>query len=204
MARFLLSHRFSIPDIPMTETRLSAATRLLPAVLLAAMVVVAGGASLLRTTAGFQPVGFEVEAQEGSWLVTAVAPGSGLVPGDRILQIDGEGYGRIAEVEEALRRRPTSELLVLRDGGVAEISHSLPPLAIDWAYLLLALIGATYLAIGLYTLLRDRRRPARFFYLWCAGSRRWSTCSRREDRSTSLADKGLYLLEEVARVLLAP
>ena len=186
----------------MNQTRISAAARLLPAVLLAAVVVVAGGASLLRTTAGFQPLGFAAEAQPGSWLVTAADPGSPLVPGDRILQIDGEGYGRIAEFEEALRRRAVSELLVLRDGAVTEVSHSLPPLAIDWAYLVLALIGATYLAIGLYTLLRDRRAPARIFYLWCLVSALVYVLSARGP--FDLTGKSLYLLEEVARVLLAP
>ncbi len=186
----------------MTDSRLSAAARLLPAVLLAAVVMVAGGASVLRTMAGFQPLGFEVEAQPGSWLVTLAPPGSPLIPGDRILQIDGEGYGRIAEFEESLRRRATSELLVLRDGAVTEVSHTLPPLAIDWAYLVLALIGATYLAIGLYTLLRDRRAPARIFYLWCLVSALMYVLSARGP--FDLTGRGLYLLEEVARILLAP
>jgi two-component system NtrC family sensor kinase len=202
MACILLSHEARHPDAPMTETRLSAAARLLPAVLLAAVVVIAGGTSLLRATAGFQPLGFEVEAQQGSWLVTATDPGSGLVPGDRILQIDGEGYGRVAELAEALRARATSELLVLRDGDLIEVSHSLPPLAIDWAYLVLALIGASYLAIGLYTLLRDRRRPTRIFYLWCLVSALVYVLSPRGP--FDLTGKSLYLLEEVARVLLAP
>ncbi len=186
----------------MIESRLSVAARLLPAVFLAAVVVVAGSASLLRTTAGFQPLGLDVEEQAGSWLVTDAAPGSGLVPGDRILQIDGEGYGRIAEFEEALRRRPTSELLVLRGGEVTTVSHTLPPLAIAWAYLVLALIGATYLSIGLYTLLRDRRRPARIFYLWCLVSALVYVLSARGP--FDVTGKSLYLLEELARVLLAP
>ncbi len=186
----------------MNETRLSASARLLPAVLLAALVVLAGGASLLRTIAGFQPLGIAVEALEGSWRVTAAAPGSELVPGDRILQVDGEGYGRIAELEEALRQRKTSELLVLRGDRLVEVSHTLPPLAIDWAYLVLALIGAIYLGIGLYTLLRDRRRPARIFYLWCLVSALVYLLSARGP--FDLTGKGLYLLEEVARVLLAP
>jgi signal transduction histidine kinase len=186
----------------MTETRLSAVGRLLPAVLLAALVVAAGGASLLRTMAGFQPLGLEVEIQQGSWLVTKVAPDSELMPGDRILQVDGEGYGRIAELEEALRRRATSELLVLRGDAMTEVSHTLPPLAIDWAYLVLALIGATYLAIGLYTLLRDRRPPTRIFYLWCLVSALVYVLSARGP--FDFTGKGLYLLEEVARVLLAP
>ncbi len=186
----------------MTETRTTAVARLLTAVLLAAVVVVAGGASLLRTMAGFQPIGFEVEAQQGSWLVTAVEPGVEVLPGDRILQIDGEGYGRVAELEEALRRRASSELLILRDGTVTEVVHALPPLTIDWAYLVLALIGASYLAIGLYTLLRDRRRPARVFYFWCLVSALVYILSARAP--FDLAGKGLFLLEEVARVLLAP
>ena len=202
MARILLQRKSTLPDASMTENRLSAAARLLPAVLLAAVVVVAGGASLMRTMAAFQPIGFEVAAREGSWLVTAAGPGSALLEGDRILQIDGEGYGRVAELEEALRRRATSELLVLRDGGVTEVSYTLPPLAIDWAYLVLALIGASYLAIGLYTLLRDRRRPTRIFYLWCLVSALVYVLSSRAP--FDLTGKGLYLLEEVARVLLAP
>jgi signal transduction histidine kinase len=202
VARILLSKGFTTLDSAMTETRLSAVGRLLPAVLLAALVVAAGGASLLRTMAGFQPLGLEVEIQQGSWLVTKVAPDSELMPGDRILQVDGEGYGRIAELEEALRRRATSELLVLRGDAMTEVSHTLPPLAIDWAYLVLALIGATYLAIGLYTLLRDRRPPTRIFYLWCLVSALVYVLSARGP--FDFTGKGLYLLEEVARVLLAP
>jgi signal transduction histidine kinase len=202
VARILLSKETGPQDTQMTEHRFNAAARLVPAVVLAAVVVVAGGASLLRTTADFQPLGFDVDAQQGSWLVTTAAPGSPLLPGDRILQIDGEGYGRIAEFEEALRRRAVSELLVLRDGAVTEVSHTLPPLAIDWAYLVLALIGATYLAIGLYTLLRDRRAPARIFYLWCLVSAVVYVLSARGP--FDLTGKSLYLFEEVARVLLAP
>jgi PAS domain S-box-containing protein len=190
-------------DRSMPERRLSAAARLLPAVLLAALVVFAGGVSLVRTIAGFQPLGLAVEPQEGSWLVTETAPGSELAVGDRILQVDGEGYGLVGDLEEALRRRPTSELLVLRDGGLVELGHTLPPLAIDWAYLVLALIGAIYLGIGLYTLLRDRRRPAHLFFLWCLASALvYVVLSSRGP--FDLTGKGLYLFEEVARVLLAP
>ena len=186
----------------MTENRLSAAARLLPAVILAALVVTAGGASLLRTIAGFQTLGFEAQQQQASWLVTAASPGSELAVGDQILQIDGEGYGRIADFEEAVRRRANSEFLVLRDGELTQVGHTLPPLTIDWIYLVLALIGASYLAIGLYTLLRDRRAPTRVFYLWCLVSALVYVLSARGP--FDLTGKSLYLLEEVARVVLAP
>ena len=64
--------------------------------------------------------------------------------------------------------------------AVAEVlaTYARPELAPDWRYLALALIGAAYLLIGLYTLLKDRQGPAWVFYLWCLASpltMRWPT-----------------------------
>ncbi len=186
----------------MPPTRVHAAARLLPAVVFTLAVVAAGAVSLERSFDSFQPIGLSVEPAQGSWLVTSVAEPSQLTPGDRILQVDGEGYGRLESLSDALRRRPTSELLVLRDGEVLEVSYRLPPLDIDWVYLVLALVGLVYLAIGLYTLLRDRRRPARVFYLWCLVSALVYLLAVRGPFDPT--GKALYILEEVARVLLAP
>jgi hypothetical protein len=91
---------------------------------------------------------------------------------------------------------------VLRSGELFELSYRRPPLAIDWPYLVLALIGAVYLLIGVYTALRERRAEARLFYLWCLASAAVYLFT-----PSGLGDafgRWLYGLEEVARALLPP
>src|ERR1700730_8373520 len=79
---------------------------------------------------------------------------------------DAETEGA-ARLSNRLREKPEGELAVARGDQVLRLRYHRPPLAIDAAYLLLALIGIGYLLIGLYTLLRQPGGAGVLFCLWC-------------------------------------
>lgn len=169
--------------------------------LVAAVAVTAlGVVSFLRAVDTFQPLGFEAVRQGGGWTVTAAAGGPhGLQEGDQILLAGG---AEPTELGRMLRGTPETELVVLRDGELTELTYQRPPLAIDWSYLVLALIGVFYLLIGVYTVLREHRSEATLFYVWCLASAAiyLFTPSGLQDATGRL----LYAAEEVGRALLPP
>ncbi|MGE5234013.1 MAG: ATP-binding protein [Acidobacteriota bacterium] len=178
---------------------------LLLGLLLAAIVAGIGGLSFERKIQSFQPLGFELAGKPGSWTVRAVdSPATGLRPGDRLVLLDGsEVQGDAAEWAARLRAHGQSSLVVLREERLTQVSYLRPPLRIDWAYLILALIAGAYLLIGLYTLRREAQtRPARLFFLWCLASAAIYLISpvAYADRW----DRAMYLTEEIARLLLPP
>jgi two-component system NtrC family sensor kinase len=144
---------------------------LLLCLLLALGTMALGGLSVLRKVASFQPLGFEAApagVPSGVVRVGAVQDSrSGLARGDRILLVDGEEVGGAARLASRLREKPEAELAVVRGDQVLRLRYHRPPLAIDVAYLLLALIGVGYLLIGLYTLLRQPGGEGVLFCLWC-------------------------------------
>jgi hypothetical protein len=184
----------------MPATRLRAHAALAVSALAAIVVAALGVASLLRAVESFQPLGFVAERSAAGWTVTEVARAeTGLTPGDQILLADG---GETPALGETLRGAASTELMVLRRGGLEEVTYLRPPLAIDWPYLILALIGVLYLLIGVYTAMRERRAEARLFYLWCLASAAVYLLT-----PSGLADslgRSLYILEELARALLPP
>ena len=173
------------------------------AVVAALWVVVLGGVSLLRKVDSFQPMGFSAESEAAVWRVDAVSlPATGLASGDRIVLVNGTEARSAADLRDALRQNTSSRLLVERAGVPLEVSYERPALAIDWHYLILALIGIGYLFIGFYTLLRDQRRAARLFYLWCLTSGLVYVASAQAPFDA--AAKIVYVFEELARIVLAP
>lgn len=170
--------------------------------LAAALVVTAlGVVSLVRALDTFQPLGFVAHRTGAGWTVAEVArPEVGLEPGDQILLAGGGEAG--TALGETLRAAPATELAVLREGALETVAYRRPPLAIDWPYLILALIGALYLLIGVYTAMRERRAEARLFYLWCLASAAiyLLTPSGVADATGRL----LYSVEELGRALLPP
>ena len=167
------------------------------------MVIAFAGLSFSRKASSFQPLGFSADDKGAFWQVTAVDnEDGGLLVGDQILLINGQEFGQLADPTGALRQRVSSELVVLRGDQMARVSYELPSLAVDLPYLILALIGLTYLLIGIYTLLRDQRRPSFLFYLWCLASAVLYIASPAPPYD--LAGRSIYLLDEVARILLAP
>ncbi|MCP4202186.1 MAG: PAS domain-containing protein [bacterium] len=171
-------------------------------ILLAAVVVVGGATSSYRKIGSFQPLGFEAQRAAGNWRIVTADPETPLLAGDEILLVNGDSFARTADLEQALRQHVESELLILRDGEILDLAYVLPGLEIDFAYLVLALIGCVYLLVGLYTLLRDQRAPAIVFFLWAVTSAIVYLFS--PVGPFDLLDKLLYVGEELARVLLAP
>jgi two-component system, NtrC family, sensor kinase len=140
----------------------------------ALLVVGLGGLSVYRKVAAFQPLGFEPVSPvpQGAGMVVAAveAPGSGLRRGDQILSVNGGDVPTRSELVQRLKERSESQLVVLRGEQLLKVRYQRPPLAIDFPFLILSLIGGVYLAIGLYTLLRHGGRQSLLFYLWCLAS----------------------------------
>ena len=138
------------------------------ALILAMFVAALGGTSFGRKVESFQPVGFEAEQRLGVWVVTRVSDSrTGLQRGDAIIE---DPLPTRSQLWERLRGSETSALLVQRAEGIVPVLYERPPLAIDFPYLILSVIGAVYLLIGLYTAFKDRQQQARVFYLWCLTS----------------------------------
>ena len=177
---------------------------LLAAVLVGAFIAFAGSVSSYRKVQSFQPLGFIAEPGPGHWVVVEVTrSGLPLTAGDWILDVNGRPAGEVADLAAALRPRRESQLSVLRgDSVLPAVVYQLPPLDVDAAYLILALIGAGYLIVGFYTVLQDQRRAAILFYLWCLTSALVYVVSPAD--LLSPLDQALYGLETIARILLAP
>src|SRR6185295_8881158 len=152
----------------MTRARLF---RLAVSLALAFLAVGLGGLSVYRKVQAFQPLGFEAVRQGGVLRVAAVdrpeqvrQGQQGLRKGDLILE------DSLARLSQRLKERPQSEILVQRGEQVLQLSYQRPPLDVDFPYLILCLIGAVYLGIGLFTLLRHGGGQSLLFYLWCLTS----------------------------------
>ncbi len=177
------------------------------ALLLATILVVGlGGFSMGRKVSSFQGVGLIVETAADELRVLAAADGSELLPGDVIVLANGEPPLTADELERLVRRRPESDLQVLRETDEGEelvtALHRLPRLSLDWAYIALALTGIAYLLIGLYTLSRQRSRQTLLFHLWALTSAALYLV-------TPLApfdaiDRLFYLVDGACRLLLPP
>ncbi|MEP7011154.1 MAG: ATP-binding protein [Acidobacteriota bacterium] len=180
------------------------ATRLALALLLAAFVAVIGGTSFFRRAETFQPLGFTVAFLEGTQQVVQVGdPATGLAAGDKIVLANGEAIQSPEALRSALIGRPASALVVEREGQIAEISYRRPAFNLDTPYLILALTGAAYLLIGLYTLIRQRERHSYLFYLWCLVSAAFYLLSPLMPPGDQL-DRAIYVFDELARLFLAP
>ncbi len=120
--------------------------------------------------ASFQPLGFGLAEQGETWRVQSIAtpPPGDLLPGDRLVLVNGVETARIADLRRLLAASPTSELLVLRAERLETISYRRPAIDLDLPWLVLAGVGFLYLAIGLYTLWRSP--DGLLFFAWCLAS----------------------------------
>lgn len=176
---------------------------LVAALLLAVGVVTLGTASFLRKLDSFQPIGIQAHLDQGAWRVGAVAdPSTGLRPADQILTVNQNSPESASGLADSLRSRAKSDLVVLRDGRLQKISYTRPKLDLDLPYLILTLIGLGYLAIGLFTLLRDRRPPAGLFFFWTLISS--AVYMITPAAPMDALGKTLYVVEEFGRLLLPP
>ncbi|HZI64345.1 MAG TPA: histidine kinase dimerization/phospho-acceptor domain-containing protein, partial [Thermoanaerobaculia bacterium] len=169
---------------------------------LVALVVGLGALSFARKVETFQPLGFVARPAGGALRVEQVDGATGVAAGDRLLMVNGAQVTGVDELRRGLRRRPESQVVLLRDEQLLTVAYHRPALNFDVPYLILSLIAAIYLLIGIYTVLRDRRRQATLFFLWCLASAAVYLLT-----PTSLADatgRAVYVVEELARVLLPP
>jgi two-component system, NtrC family, sensor kinase len=177
----------------MTRARL---LKLTASLVLALLVVALGGVGVQRKVQSFQPLGFEWRIAGGTAAVGRVADaGTGLRPGDQIVELNGPGG-----LTERLRGQPETPLTVLRGAELVAVIYHRPPLHVDWPYLIMALIGAVYLLIGLYTLLRKTDRQGLLFYLWALVSAAFYLLS--PERPVDGVYVAVYLGDEIARLLL--
>ena len=175
--------------------------RLAFSVALALLAVGLGGLSVQRKIQSFQPLGFEAASRAGAFHVKAVDSAvTGLRPEDQILLINGGEASTRSQLVQRLEERPDSELLVQRGDQLLQIRYHRPALQIDLPYLVLALIGAIYLAIGLFTLLRHGGRQSLLFYLWCLTSAALYLLS--ETPPVDVAFKAITLFDTAAYLLL--
>lgn len=172
-------------------------------VVLAMVVVAIGGLGIVRKIESFQPLGFAAQANQGHWLVLRVDdPTTALAANDRIVLINGAETASLTNPADLLRSSTASELVVLRGDRLETITYRLPSLHIDFPYLVLALVGFGYLMIGFFTLIKDRRRPAWIFYLWCLTSAVLFLVSPTS--LSEFAGRLLFFGDQLARVLLPP
>jgi signal transduction histidine kinase len=145
--------------------------RLALALALAFLAVGLGGLSVYRKVQAFQPLGFEAVAKGGALAVVQVyTPQTGLQRGDQILLVNGGEVASRSQLVQHIEERPASVLTVMRGEQLSQIRYVRPAVRFDLAYLILAVIGAAYLGVGLFTLVRHSGRQGFLFYLWCLTS----------------------------------
>jgi two-component system NtrC family sensor kinase len=94
-----------------------------------------------------------------------------LLPGDRILLVDGVPVASLENPLQTLSRGPfPHRLAVVRGQRVVAAEMGRPPVRIDLPYLFLAFVAILYLLIGLTTLFRDRSRAALIFAFFCVSA----------------------------------
>jgi signal transduction histidine kinase len=192
----------------MRSARLTQAGLFVVALALAAGVGLVGGWSFARKVDSFQPIGFAARPAGGGWLVTSVdRPQTGLAPGDQILLVDGRQPTGARELAGELRGADSRELAVLRGDALAEVHYLRPALDLDLPYLILSLIGVVYLAIGLFTLFRDRHPRSALFYLWCLASAALylvtpTAPAVADGTGVESLQKAFYAADELARIFL--
>jgi PAS domain S-box-containing protein len=175
--------------------------RLAISLTLALLAVGLGGLSVYRKVQSFQPLGFEVVPQGGAMAVVEVdQPGTNLKAGDQILLVNAGEVSSRDQLSERLKERPESELSVLRGEQLLQVHYQRPPFAPDFPYLILCLIGAVYLAIGLFTLLRHGSGQGFLFYLWCLVSALVYLLTQAPPLDGAF--KAIYLFDKVTYILL--
>ena len=153
----------------------------------------------------FQPLGFQAAAAGDHWEVRAVDPlfESLLEPGDRIVLVNGAEASQVPRLSAALRETPTAQLVVLRHDRLETVEYHRPPLDLDAPYLILALIGCAYAAIGLFVIWRSSAAPGGpLFYLWCLVSAVLYVFS--PVLPPDALGRWIYFFDEAARLLLPP
>ncbi len=186
---------------------LSRLRRLATFLLLAATagLAVLGARGFQQKLETFQPLGFTAISSGDHWEVRTVDPlfESALAPGDRIVLVDGAEASQVARLATALRGAPAAQLVVLRQERLETVEYRRPPLDLDAPYLILALIGCAYAAIGLFVIWRSSASAGGpLFYLWCLVSAVLYVFS--PVFPPDALGRWIYFFDEAARLLLPP
>lgn len=153
----------------------------------------------------FQPLGFQATPAADHWEVGAVDPlfESALEPGDRIVLVNGAEVSQMPRLAALLREAPVAQLVVLRHEHLETVEYHRPPLDLDAPYLILALIGCAYAAIGLFVIWRSSATAGGpLFYLWCLVSAVLYVYS--PVFPPDALGRWIYFFDEAARLLLPP
>jgi PAS domain S-box-containing protein len=132
--------------------------------------------SFARKVATFRTAGFVAERAGDALFVRRVLPGSaaeaaGIRPGDRIVLADGRTAASLEWPEKDLARRPFPHHVVVQSSdSISAVAIRQPSVRLDFTYLFLAFVGLLYLAIGLFTVARERAPASRVFWALCLSS----------------------------------
>ncbi len=164
-----------------------------------------GAVSFQRRVEQFQPLGFEAQRTDGVWRVSGVDTSldTGIWQGDQIYQVGGQQPVTPLELRRVLTASVQTELLVLRADELIPLAYTRPSLRVDHVYLVLCIIGVVYLLIGLFTLLKDSRRPGRLFFAWSLVSAALYVLSPLSTPSGAF-DELIFLGDQLARTVLPP
>ncbi len=189
--------------------RLGQSLLLAVAVLVGGLTVGLAFVSFARKVDTFQRAGLDSQRSGGALLVRSVEPGgsaaaAGLQPGDRILTADGRAASSVVQPDKALARGEFPHALVIQRGesDIHQVLLGKPRLTIDWKYLFLALVGFLYLAIGFFTLARDRAPATRVFWGICLASFAVNVITPAGPHDTLW--RAFWVAEDVYRALLPP
>ena len=189
-------------------TSLTRKTTVFAALGLAIAVMLVGGFSFQRKLETFRRPGMVFEESGPRLTIESVDSSlhEALRAGDQIQLVNTETISSTRALLRLLAESPTSDLLVKRGEEMVSVAFVRPPLEIDYSYLVQALIGAFYLLIGLYTIVRQQGRQSVLFYLWCLVSSAFYILVSTPFTELTLDGLGrsLYVLEEAARLLLPP
>ena len=132
--------------------------------------------SFSRKVATFRTAGFAAERAGDALLVRRVESGgaaeaAGIRPGDRLVLADGRTAASLEWPEKDLARRPFPHHIVVQSGdSISALAIREPSVHPDFTYLFLAFVGLLYLAIGLFTVARERALASRVFWALCLSS----------------------------------
>ena len=170
-----------------------------------AALAVLGARGFQQKLETFQPLGFTAISAGDHWEVRTVDPmfESALSPGDRIVLVDGSEVRQGTRLASALREAPTAQLVVLRQERLETVEYRRPPLDLDAPYLILALIGCAYAAVGLFVIWRSSATAGGpLFFLWCLVSAVLYVFS--PVFPPDALGRWIYFFDEAARLLLPP
>ena len=168
-----------------------------------AALVVLGVVSFARKVETFQAPGVELALSSSGWQVQSTHASSELQTGDVLMLVDGVEITPSIDASALLSQRDGVDLVVVRGEELVQLRHALPPLDVDVPYLMLALLGVSYLFIGLYTLLRGIGKHSALFHTWCLVSTALYLLSANLSPVDSV-DKLIYVVDELSRLLLPP